>query len=52
MFQPAYFRREETPAVRIDIEGLTRADSRENESFEPPCRVLVHNDEALTSYPS
>ncbi len=45
MSQTAYFRREEAPAVRFDIEGLTRADSREKESLEPPCRVLIHNDD-------
>jgi len=39
------FRREEAPAVRFDIDGLTRADSREEEKLEPPCRVLVHNDD-------
>lgn len=39
------FRREEAPAVRFDIEGLTRAASKEEERLEPPCRVLVHNDD-------
>lgn len=45
MAQPAYFRREEAPAVRFVIEGLTRADPREEERLEPPCRVVVENDD-------
>jgi ATP-dependent Clp protease adaptor protein ClpS len=45
MSRPVLFRREEAPAVRFDIEGLTRAGSREEERLEPPCRVLVHNDD-------
>ena len=45
MAQPAYFRREEAPAFRFDIDRLTRADPREKERLEPPCRVLVHNDD-------
>ncbi len=45
MSQPVQFRREEAPAVRFDLKDLTRADSREEEKLEPPCRVLVHNDD-------
>jgi ATP-dependent Clp protease adapter protein ClpS len=45
MSQTVHFRREEAPAVRFDIEGLTRADSRDEERLEPPCRVIVHNDD-------
>jgi len=45
MSRPVLFRREETPAVRFDIESLTRAGSREEERLEPPCRVLIHNDD-------
>ena len=45
MSQSVQFRREETPVVRFDIDGLTRPSSRKEERSEPPCRVIVHNDD-------
>lgn len=43
--RPVRLRRSESPDVVLDLEALARSDDEKRETLEPPCRVLLHNDD-------
>lgn len=38
-------RKSDSPVVALDVESLLRSQVGEEETREPPCRVLLHNDD-------